>query len=332
MEDRIKYLFNQYFENNCSREELDELFSYIRAADNDELLRSLVKKAYDDSRQKPSSQTYVNESGNLILTGQEWLSGIPLPQKRSKKRWLPILAFAACLIAVTVLAWLTRQPPRSAAAPAVAAVTKKTTERSEYKYVLLPDSTQVWLNASSSLEFPNHFNAVKREVTLSGEAYFDVKHADKTPFIIHTGKISTTVLGTAFNIKAYPDRENIIVSVSRGKVRVSYNNTPVATLIKGQQVKVSSLYSTAVERKIAPTQVAAWQQGNMSYEDEALEDIIADLQRLYNVNIKIDNASIRNLKVSTAFRREIGIEQALQVLCQLTDTVLKQENGWYTIQ
>jgi len=182
------------------------------------------------------------------------------------------------------------------------------------------------------VQYPDHFSTAKREVSLSGEAYFDVRHADKTPFIIHTGKIATTVLGTAFNIKAYPDRDNIIVSVRRGKVRVSYDNTLVATLIKGQQVKVNSQYNAAVERKIAPAAVAAWQQGNMSYEDEALEDIIADLQRLYNVNIRIDNSSIRGLKVSTSFRREIGIEQALQVLCQLTDTVLKQENGWYTIQ
>jgi ferric-dicitrate binding protein FerR (iron transport regulator) len=167
---------------------------------------------------------------------------------------------------------------------------------------------------------------------LSGEAYFDVKHAENDPFVIRTGKISTTVLGTAFNIKAYPDRKNIIVSVSTGKVKVSYDNVPVVTLIKGQQVNVNSVYNTAVEKKIAPAAVAAWQQGNMSYEDEAFEDIIADLERLYNVRIRIDNASIRTLKVSTAFRREIGIEQALQVLCKLTDTMLRQTEGWYVIQ
>lgn len=319
-------------DNNCSRQELEEFFSYIRASDTDEPLRSLIKKAYDDTRQSPSPQTYVNESGNLILTGEEWLSHAAPPPSTRKKKWATVLVVLACLVATGAIAWRLYHPGRSAASPAVAALTKKTTERSEYKYVLLPDSTQVWLNASSSLEFPDHFNAAKREVSLSGEAYFDVKHADKIPFIIHTGKVSTTVLGTALNIKAYPDRENIIVSVSRGKVRVSYDNNPVATLIRGQQVKVSSVYSTTVERKIAPAAVAAWQQGNMSYEDEAFEDIVADLQRLYNVNIRIDNTAIRSLKVSTSFRREIGIEQALQVLCQLTDTVLKQENGWYIIQ
>jgi len=332
MEERLQYLFRRYLDNSCSHQELEEFFSYIHAAEQDDLLRSLIKKAYDDTRQMPSSLTYVNKSGNLVLTEQEWLSAAALPAKSRKRRWTAA-AVVTGLVITGALAWLQYQPRHSATTiGAIAAVTKKTTERSEYKYVLLPDSTQVWLNASSSLEFPDHFDAAKREVSLSGEAYFDVRHADKIPFIIHTGKIATTVLGTAFNIKAYPDRENIIVSVSRGKVRVSYDNMPVATLIKGQQVKVSSRYNTAVERKIAPAAVAAWQQGNMSYEDEAFEDIIADLQRLYNVNIRIDNTPIRSLKVSTSFRREIGIEQALQVLCQLTDTVLKQEKGWYIIQ
>jgi len=216
--------------------------------------------------------------------------------------------------------------------PVAAVLTKKATERSEYKYLLLPDSTQVWLNASSTLEFPEHFGPDKREVTLSGEAYFDVRHSERAPFVIYTGKISTTVLGTSFNIKAYPDRQHIVVSVSTGKVKVSYDDVALATLVKGQQVKIDRRLNTVEEKKIAPAEVAAWQQGNMSYDDEALEDIVADLERLYNVRIRIDNNAIRTLKVSTSFRREIGIEQALQVLCKLTDTMLRQSDGWYIIQ
>ena len=120
------------------------------------------------------------------------------------------------------------------------AMMKKTsTERAEYKYILLPDSTQVWLNAGSTLDYPEHFDEATREVTLVGEAYFDVKHAAEHPFIIHTGQIQTTVLGTAFNINAYTDRSNIQVSVSRGKVKVSRGDQLIAMLVKGQEVKVS---------------------------------------------------------------------------------------------
>jgi ferric-dicitrate binding protein FerR (iron transport regulator) len=330
MEDRIRYLFRQYLENKCSRQELEEFFSYIRASGDNETLRSLIKKVYEN--QVPSIQTYVNEHGTLILPGRAEGGNIPVRQRQYRRNLAAGLVMFACLAIIGTIVWLIRPSNHPAPAPLAAGLTKSTTERSEYKYLLLPDSTQVWLNASSTLEFPEHFRTNKREVTLSGEAYFDVRHSEKTPFIIHTGKVSTTVLGTSFNIKAYPDRQHIIVSVSTGKVKVSYNNIALATLVKGQQVKVNSRLNTVEEKKIEPAEVAAWQKGNMSYDDEALEDIVADLERLYNVKIRIDNDAIRTLKVSTSFRREIGIEQALQVLCKLTDTMLQQSDGCYIIQ
>ena len=331
MEERIRYLFRQYLGNKCSRQELEEFFSLIRASGNDETLRNLIKKVYDNTGKIPSIQTHVNEHGSLILTGN---TGMPDEVPAQRKRGVRRLAAALLLllIAAAPVLWLAKTRDRHHPALVTAALTKKITEPSEYKYLLLPDSTQVWLNASSTLEFPEHFGGDRREVTLSGEAYFDVRHSERGPFVIHTGKISTTVLGTSFNIKAYPDRQHIVVSVSTGKVKVSYDNVVLTTLVRGQQVKVNSRLNTVEEKKIAPAEVAAWQQGNMSYDDEELGDIIADLERLYNVKIRIGNEGIRTLKISTSFRREIGIEQALQVLCRLTDATLHQTDGWYIIQ
>jgi len=197
---------------------------------------------------------------------------------------------------------------------------------------LLPDSTQVWLNAASTLEYPNRFAPGKREVYLTGEAWFDVKHAKKQPFLIHTGKVTTLVLGTAFNIKAYPGRENIIVSVSRGKVRVNYEEKEVATLTPGQQVKVSNSNNTAVQKSIAVTETAPWQQGNLVYDDETINDIIADLERIYDVTIRLQNSTLGKERVTTSFRRETGVGNALQLLCNLTDTRLKQVNNMYVIE
>ena len=87
-----------------------------------------------------------------------------------------------------------------------------------------------------------------------------------------------------------------------------------------------------IEKAILPSEVAAWQQGNIVYDDETMTNIINDLQRIYNVNIQIADASVRELKVSTSFKREIGIEQALQVLCRLTDKQLSNSNGNYLIK
>jgi len=331
MEERLKYLFRRYIENICTREELEEFFAYTQEAKNDEELRGLIKKVYETIREN-SSLTYVDEGGNLILTKPGWLAQ-PVARKRSlrKKLAIGVLIVAGIIGAGGIWYSITSiksDKDLSRSAP----LKKKITERSEFKYLLLPDSTQVWLNAVSSLEFPDHFDKNKREVFLSGEAYFDVKHAAETPFIIHTGNISTTVLGTAFNIKAYPDRKTVIVAVSRGKVKVNRGDELVATLTKGQQVKVSNQNKKIDQKNISENQVAAWQQGNMVYDDESISDIIADLERMYNVNIKVMNENIRNLTVRTSFQREEGIEHALQVLCILTDTKLEQSDGIYILQ
>ena len=331
MEERIKYLLRQYVENSCTREELEEFFAFVQEAKNDEQLRNLIKKVYETIREN-SSLTFVDETGNLVLTKPDWIVRPVMKKKSLRKKFIVGVGIITCLSFVAVVWVANRRINQKNKISTISPLKKKITERSEYKYLLLPDSTQVWLNAVSSLEFPAEFDNNKREVFLTGEAYFDVKHADEIPFIIHTGKISTTVLGTAFNIKAYPDRKTIIVAVSRGKVRVSRGDVLVATLTKGQQVKVSNKDNDIATKNISETQVAAWQQGNMVYDDESISDIIADLERMYNVTITVANENIRNLKVRTSFQREEGIEHALQVLCILTDTKLEQSAGIYILQ
>ena len=331
MEERIKYLFKQYLNNTCTRKEFDEFFSYINEAAHNELIRELIKKAYEETGQPGSSLTFVDGSGNLVITKPNWDEQSLATPKPAKKTRL-IGAMAAVIIALALgVGWLMTRPLSKQPHAATKGLAKKMTGRSEYRYMLLPDSTQVWLNAASTLEYPQQFAAGKREVYLTGEAYFDVKHADKQPFLIHTGKVTTMVLGTAFNINAYPGRENIIVSVSRGKVRVNYNDKEMAVLTQGQQVKVSNTSNTVMQKKQAITEVAPWQQGNLQYDDETIRDIVADLERNYDVTIRVQNETLANERITTSFRREIGIENALKVLCNLTDTRLTLENNKYVI-
>jgi ferric-dicitrate binding protein FerR (iron transport regulator) len=332
MEERIKYLFKQYLNITCTRKEFDEFFAYINKAANNELIRALIKKAYQETGQPGSTLTYVDEHGSLVITKPEW-DQQPLTNAKPAKKVRLILAMAAVVIVfVAGVAWLVSRPLSKHPVAATQGLAKKMTGRSEYRYMLLPDSTQVWLNAVSTLEYPQQFSTGKREVYLTGEAYFDVKHADKQPFLIHTGKVTTMVLGTAFNIKAYPGRENIIVSVSRGKVRVNYYEKEMAVLTQGQQVKVSNSSNTVIQKMQAIREAAPWQQGNLQYDDETISDVVADLERNYDVTIQVRSETVANERISTSFRREIGIEHALKVLCNLTDTRLKLENDMYVIQ
>ena len=345
MEDRIQYLFQKYLDNCCTRKEFEEFLSYISQSGHDEHLRALIRKVYEQSgREAASSDSYVDEAGNLVVPPATAGPAAPGPLRRRNNKSLLAVAVtmaAAVIVVIGGYVWWNNfrwwysaddSPGKLADNSQQVQHTKKSTQRSENKYLLLPDSTQVWLNVASTLEFPKQFDSNSRVVYLSGEAYFDVKHADKIPFIIHTGKVTTTVLGTAFNIKAYPDRKDVIVSVKRGKVKVNYDNEEVALLTKGQQVKVSNTENKVVEKKPSTNEAAAWQQGYLVYDDETMADILADLQRVYDVHIRVVNASLGAQRVSTSFRRETGVEFVLQVLCQLTDTRFTQVNGQYIIE
>ena len=333
MEERIKYLFRQYLNNTCTREEFEEFFSCINEAAHNELIKELIKKAYEEtSLSDPSSLTYINESGRLVLKEPAWheqqVAGVR-PRKRNRR----LVVLTACVVLLAAgFAWFVLSRVQQNQENKKQSLAVKVTGRSENTYMLLPDSTQVWLNAASTLEYPQAFGTDKREIFLTGEAYFDVKHADKQPFLIHLGKVTIRVLGTAFNIKAYPGREHVVVSVSRGKVQVNYGEKEVAMLTQGQQVKVSNVNKPVVQKNITASEAAPWQQGNLVYDDEAISDIIADLERVYDVTIRVQNGALAGERVSTSFRREIGIERALQVLCNLTDTRLKLVGDMYVIE
>ncbi|HVY75855.1 MAG TPA: FecR domain-containing protein [Puia sp.] len=327
-------LFKKYLSNSCSAEEMDELFQLIRQSKEDAPLRQLIQETYQSILNE--SEAYVAPSGELVISkaGEPEFPVVTQPIRHSAKKRIAAWATAAVLLAGAIsTALYFHYSPAPAPIAAHQGMKKSSTERAEYKYLLLPDSTQVWLNAGSTLEYPEHFGTGDREVTLSGEAYFDVKNAAEKPFLIHTGHVLTTVLGTSFNINAYPGRTNITVSVSRGKVKVSRGNMLVATLVKGQEVNVADRDNIpSTQKNIEANNVAEWQQGNLVYDDQLLQDIIADLQRVYGANIRIDNANISQLRVSTRFRREQGLGPALEILCKLTDAQLYQKNGMYIIQ
>lgn len=337
MEERLQYLLRQYENNNCSREELEELFSCIRnAGSNDASLKRILKKIYGDIRKNHPSFLYVDENGHLVF--MEPRQDIPAEKEASSKRktkpalWIFVLTGA---LMISAALWLTRKGMpgnRSQAGNSAIVLTKKFSERSEQKFLLLPDSTRVWLNAASSLEFPDKFTGSKKEVTLSGEALFEIRNTSNLPFIVHTGRVSTAVSGGSYDIKAYPREREVTVSVSRGKAEVKRNGNIVATLVQSQQAKIDTYGEGITEKNIMGSKIAAWQQGEMVYENELFTYIIADLERAYNVKISVLSKEASTMKISASFRKDIGISQALLILCKLTGTTLDTGNGHFEIK
>jgi transmembrane sensor len=205
------------------------------------------------------------------------------------------------------------------------------TARSGMYQLVLPDGSLVWLNSASSIRFPTSFTGKERVVELSGEAWFDVQHAETIPFLVRTGTITTAVLGTAFNVKAYPQQSSMTVAVQRGKVQIQSGNKTIVTLQKGRQARVMADLHVQQE-SIDTSLVAGWRQGNLLFKDETVEDILAGLQLIYTDSVSLHRSSLAKEKITVSFHKNAGVRTALEIICRITEARLLQKNGVYIIE
>ena len=148
----------------------------------------------------------------------------------------------------------------------------------------LSDGTQVWLNSESSLVFPVRFGDGPREVTVTGEAYFDVAHDASRRFVVHADTVSVSVYGTAFNISSYADEGAIETTLVRGSVEVRSGHRR-AMLQPGQQARVGREGAIFDVRQVAAEDYAAWTRGLFTFNDETIASICRKLSRWYGVEI-----------------------------------------------
>jgi transmembrane sensor len=183
----------------------------------------------------------------------------------------------------------------------------KTPKAGEYKMVL-PDGTHVWLNASSSLSFANSFNKNERKVYLKGEAYFEVAHNKKMPFIVGFNNTEVEVLGTHFNINTY-DKESK-TTLLEGAVKISENGNQ-KLLKPGEEATVTE-QGINVE-KVETYKSVAWKEGLFLFEEEDMTDILDQVARWYDVQIKYEGKP-NTKKYSGNIRRQANLNQVLEML------------------
>ncbi|WP_426582657.1 FecR domain-containing protein [Mucilaginibacter sp. R-33] len=157
------------------------------------------------------------------------------------------------------------------------------TPRGGQYQVVLPDGTQVWLNAASSLKYPASFTGTDREVELSGEAYFEVAKDKAHPFRVKTGKETVEVLGTHFNINSYADEPTLKTTLLEGSVKIT--TASKQQIIKpGEQAVLSNNQLNVQEADIE--EVLAWKNGLFVFNDEPLESIMRKVARWYDVDVQ----------------------------------------------
>ena len=162
----------------------------------------------------------------------------------------------------------------------------------------LSDSTRVWLNADSRLEYPLAFSGNMREVKLKGEAYFEVVKNAEAPFVVKTDLGDIKVLGTQFNVKCYPEEPVIATTLVSGKVSFTNPALSPATLRPGQQLTYKKGADRAVLRPVNVRNYVGWRENLLVFQSEPLENIMQVLSRWYDIQIIFENDRLKQLEFS----------------------------------
>jgi transmembrane sensor len=267
-----------------------------------------------------------------------WLSGVfaeikdtihandaKLKVIRPQRHWWYKIAAAAAVLLVPLgfyLSWPQLQPRLFPSE-----LTTMSVPDHQRRQIVLADGSEVWLNAGARLRFPKTFTGKSREIYLSGEAYFDIKHDDQKPFIIHNGKVLTTVLGTAFNIKEDQNRQTLEVTVTRGKVSVSDDGKLLSILTPNRQLRLNLLDRVPTEQDVDAHTVIAWQEADIVFDDITFEEAAVQLEQNFKVKIAFSNEQLKHCRFSGSALKGDNLDKILAVICAFNHASWKTQAG-----
>ena len=177
--------------------------------------------------------------------------------------------------------------------------------------IMMADGSEVWLNSGSRMTYSTGFSKKERNVTLDGEGYFKVARDEKRPFRIHTLKADVEVLGTEFNVRSY-DRDSIFsTSLIQGSVKLTAENSSAILSPEDEAFLTKDGFKIS---KIRDHDEFMWKDGILAYRQTPFRELVKRFEQFYNVRIRIDNPDVLDYSSMGKFRREDGVEHALDVL------------------
>ena len=189
----------------------------------------------------------------------------------------------------------------------------------------LSDGTRVWLNSETSIQYPVAFGAKERRVFVQGEAYFEVAKDAKKPFTVQFMSSSVTVLGTSFNIRAYPEEKRSQTALAEGSVRI-YSPGSSMLLKPGEQAEVSALSGEMVKQEVEVKNFTSWKDGRFVFEQQPLEDIMRTLERWYDIRVIFKDEGAKRISLSGNMKRYGDFSQVMKML-QMTGDVRFELHG-----
>ena len=253
----------------------------------------------------------------------------PLTATKGKTNVFPMFSatrVAAAIFILAVLTWFVYPYVNRPQMIEVAAGAKETKE------VKLPDGSTIWLAQNSTLRYAKDLKTAKqREVELTGEAFFDIAKMKEKPFVIEALETQTEVLGTSFNIQARKEEKAVLVSVVTGKVRFSKGDRKEQLYLERGTQGIYTRATDKLQKTQRENQnFLSWKNGALQFNNTTLQEVLADLGRHYGVQFVIVKPHLGTQRMTTSFQNE-PLEDVLAVLQTLLDVQIIKDGATYRV-
>ncbi|MEO6231026.1 MAG: FecR family protein [Ferruginibacter sp.] len=364
--DRIWTLASRKLSGEATDSELAELTDLIKSAANADLYMQAIQeywKTFPEADQDFLEATYhlhlnrLKDKGFDFETDKDkeehdavYFENVSYKKPSTNKWWVYSVAVLSVLGVLFMMLYKYENKAINIASEKKPAKSEVSTKSGSRSMIQLPDGSSVWLNGSSKLVYDNqNFGDKIREVTLTGEAYFDVVKNPEKPFIIHTAKMDIKVLGTAFNVKAYAGEKNTETSLIRGSIEVTLKGRQEKIMMKPNDkliiqndevepikesaavkttgrtphdsyISLSHLTLSADKNTILET---AWVENKLVFDNETFEDVVNKMERWYGVQIRFADDNLKLERLTGNFEKET-VEEALSAL-EISTPVFKHK-------
>ena len=308
----IDKIIAKYLQNKASKLEIKVLEDWLQqSSDNQELFDELLL-----IWKEPSREPVLINSEEVKEKVWSRVSDIhPINRKATKTRffgipyYLRIAVAAAFLVSLTFsLYYFLQQEGQDG--PMVRTVVTKSNPAGQKSRINLPDGSIVWLNAASEIQYDENFTNITRDITLQGEAYFEVVKDSLRPFTVNTQNLSLVVLGTSFNVNAFENEELTHVALIEGKLKVAHLDdisSGVIVLEKGEGIAfnrhtaaISKMQLSAADRFTN----MSWRDGVLDFNEDDFNGFIKKIERWYDVKVEVSGEPSHSWRIKASFKNE----------------------------
>lgn len=311
--DELKRLLYKEARGNLTRLEQQMLDDWYNAFDVDRKDRVIFSDEKQELLAKDRLRSRIMESASTVIPSEH----TPFRNRRLR-RWASVAAmFVGVIGAALFYRYSTNGSLFSNGAEAT--MLSYQSGQGKTKKVILEDGTEIWLNAGSKLSYPEHFAKQSRAVSLEGEAFFKVSHDSSRPFTVSMGKLSAKVLGTSFNIAAYPTGDKIRISVATGRVGVKDGQKGLDTLTQDKRIVFEKATGIFKVDDYPASFVNAWREGTIRLEGASFSELAAVIKNNFGYDLKTDVKSLYDISFNTTFQKDDKIENVMDVISRIPD-------------